>query len=191
MIQRVKKWSKNYPHIPVAFATQKEQKGTGHAVLATKSLFQEISSAASVTILPGDVPRIESNTIRGIMDHFSQELPACCVLTTVVEDPTGYGRIVRTSDGNIKEIVEEKDATQQQKKISEINTGILTFQVGKLFHYIAHLECTNASKEYYLTDMVSILIKNKERVSILINKKHSQFLGVNSIQQLEYLQNIV
>ncbi len=158
----------------VSYAWQKEQLGTGHAVLQTLPILNE---KGDTILLYGDVPCIQSSTMENIFT-LNQDFDMT-ILTAKVEDPAKYGRIVRDMQGNIAKIVEYKDCTEDQKLIQEINTGIYCFKNEALHHYLNKLENNNAAHEYYLTDLVDILVQEGLKVQGIEIEDVEEVQGVN------------
>jgi len=162
------------------FAVQKEQLGTGHAVMQAENF---IGQNGDVLILCGDTPLITAKTIKELFEFHRKNENAATVISVVLEDPTGYGRIVR-GNHSFEKIVEHKDATEEQKMINEINTGVYVFKASELLQSFKELKNDNAQNEYYLTDCLEI-IKNKGlNVGVMIARDENEFLGINSKLQL-------
>ena len=136
----------------ISFAVQLEQLGTGHAVASARSLFS--GAAGTVLILCGDVPLIRPETLHAMLGAHRARQATITVLTTHVDNPCGYGRVITRADGRILRIVEEKDATDEERKITEINSGIYCVEAAYLFEAVGNLRNDNAQGEYYLTDIV-------------------------------------
>ena len=164
------------------FAEQREQLGTGHAVLQAREFFRDYEGA--IVILCGDVPLILPETVRALYDHHRSQGATVTVLTTQPPDPTGYGRIVTADDGSILKIVEERDATVEEKSIREINTGIYCVESDFLFMAVAGLGNRNAQKEYYLTDIVERARKNGRRTTALLAADPMEVMGINTPEEL-------
>jgi bifunctional UDP-N-acetylglucosamine pyrophosphorylase/glucosamine-1-phosphate N-acetyltransferase len=162
----------------IRFAVQKEQLGTGHAVLQAIPLLKAFTG--TVLILCGDVPLVKADTLHSSIEAFWKSDSILSVLTTVVEDPFGYGRIVRSSEGWIKKIVEEKDSTKEEKSIREINTGIYCVRASFLIDGLSKIEKNNAQGEYYLTDLVEIAEKKGLRCSAYIVADPVEVMGINT-----------
>jgi bifunctional UDP-N-acetylglucosamine pyrophosphorylase/glucosamine-1-phosphate N-acetyltransferase len=140
----------------VEFALQQPQHGTGHAVQQALPLLVEDGGDQDVTIvLYGDVPLVQAETLRRLLSERSDGM---VVLTEVLADPTGYGRIVRNEQGNVQRIVEHKDASADQQKITEVNTGIMAVPTAKLRDWLSRINNNNAQGEYYLTDVVGLSV---------------------------------
>lgn len=165
------------------FTEQREQLGTGHAVLQAAEAFQEYDG--TIVILCGDVPLIRPETVRSLIDRHRTEGAAVTVLTTIPEDPAGYGRVVKADSGSVVKIVEEKDATTEEKKIREINTGIYCVESRFLFPAVAGLGNRNAQREYYLTDIVEIACHNGLRANSSVAPDPVEVMGINTPGELE------
>ncbi|MBI3528569.1 MAG: bifunctional UDP-N-acetylglucosamine diphosphorylase/glucosamine-1-phosphate N-acetyltransferase GlmU [Betaproteobacteria bacterium] len=171
-----------FGNAPVKFIRQEPQLGTGHAV---RQALPYLLPGGSTLVLYGDVPLTRDNTLKDLMSK-----PGLRVLTATLSDPTGYGRIIRDRAGRIQCIVEDKDASPKEKAIGEINTGILYAPTDLLQHWLSKLTNHNAQKEYYLTDVVRLAIASKTEVSSTIPADEWEILGVNSKEQLAYLERV-
>ena len=170
-------------HTGVKFVEQKPQKGTGHALMVARDA---LSGYDQVIVLYGDAPLITPATITHLRDFHAAKRAAMTILTGHLEDPTGYGRVIRKSSKSdeVQAIVEEKAATPAQKKIHEINSGTYAFAVAPLFRNIDKLKADNAHAEFYLTDMAAILRKAKARVVALTAADPNEVLGGNTRAEL-------
>lgn len=166
---------------------QPERKGTGHAVMMATEWLTERRDK-NVLILNGDAPFIDKDTIRGALDLHEKNGNAVTVITAEIECPKGYGRILRGADG-ITGIVEEKDATPEQKAIKEINSGAYWFAADKLLYALGEIKPNNAQGEYYLTDSVFILLSAKYRADAYISSNSDSVLGANDRKGLLLLNN--
>ena len=185
VIDLVSEWISNSNiKVNIEYCIQEEQKGTAHAVLAAKDF---IPKNTEIIILLGDVPFIHSSTIQESFNSLSKENFSALVITIEYKNPYGYGRIVRNEKSNIEMIVEEKDATPQQKKIQEVNSGIFIFQSNELWSVLSQIDCKNNQGEYYLTDAVKILNKNNKKIATLQSNSSKEFMGINTIEQLNSL----
>ena len=173
----------------IQFFLQKEQLGTGHAVLQALPYLKGFKGI--VLILCGDVPLVKANTLHSFIDAFRKSDAVLSVLTTVVEDPFGYGRIIRSSKGWIKKIVEEKDATKEEKSIREINTGIYCVQASFLIDGLSKIGKDNAQGEYYLTDLVEIARKSGFRCSAHIVADPGEVMGINTRVDLSVANEVL
>jgi len=158
-------------------ALQAERLGTGHAVQQTIPFLQE-DTAGSTLVLCGDAPFIDSETIADSLARHEKEGNAVTVITANVEQPFGYGRILRTDSG-IAGIVEEKDATDEQRRITEINSGCYWFRTADLLKLLGKLENNNAQNEYYLTDTIAIALKDGLRAGAYCSHNPDVVLGAN------------
>ncbi|HXR77915.1 MAG TPA: bifunctional UDP-N-acetylglucosamine diphosphorylase/glucosamine-1-phosphate N-acetyltransferase GlmU [Bryobacteraceae bacterium] len=173
----------------VLFAEQKEQNGTGHAVLCCRDLI--VSRPGNLLILNGDGPLLKPETLKALVDLQEERAGGGCIISTEVADPTGYGRIVRNASGDIAAIVEEKAATPEQRTISEINTGVYIFDGPLFWKYIDELKPENAAREYYLTDMVEILGRHGHSVSPMLVADETELLGINTRAELAVADRIL
>jgi bifunctional UDP-N-acetylglucosamine pyrophosphorylase/glucosamine-1-phosphate N-acetyltransferase len=162
----------------VDFVLQKEQLGTGHAVLQGLPFLQSFDG--TVLILCGDVPLVKLETLRSFIDSYKKNESALSVLTAVVEEPFGYGRILRNPEGWLERIVEEKDASEEEKKIREINTGIFCVRARFLTEGLKEIGKENAQGEYYLTDLVEIAKRKELRCSAHIAADPMEVMGINT-----------
>ena len=169
----------------VSWTLQAERLGTGHAVRAA---MQHIPDEHLVLVLYGDVPLISRSTLTELLALAGPRRLA--LLTMKAEDPEGYGRIVRNARGGVQRIVEQKDATKAQLKIRECNTGVLAAPAGLLRGWLARLKTDNSQREYYLTDVIAMAVKEKMTVNPLVASDPSEVLGVNDRAQLAHLEGI-
>jgi len=170
----------------VEFAIQEEQLGTGHAVLMAESMLRKFTG--DILILSGDVPLLKADTIRDLVELHRKEGNSCTMITCIFDNPYGYGRIVRGEAGEVVDIVEERDANQQQRNIREINSGIYLVKARELFQSLKTLDMDNAQREYYLTDIVAKFVEKGLRVGGYVVKDPIEISGVNSIDQLRKLE---
>lgn len=171
---------------PVATAVQESQRGTGHAVsCALRELPPDLSGTVLVTY--GDVPLLDAATLSGLLAEHTQSGNAVTVLTAVVADPTGYGRIVRDNDGNLLRIVEHADATAEQLELAEINSGVYAFDAGVLTDGLARLSADNSQGELYLTDVLGIARERGRGIGALVVSDPWLTEGVNDRVQLSNL----
>ncbi|HUP61470.1 MAG TPA: bifunctional UDP-N-acetylglucosamine diphosphorylase/glucosamine-1-phosphate N-acetyltransferase GlmU [Thermoanaerobaculia bacterium] len=159
------------------FAIQDEQLGTGHAVLQAAP---ELEHAKRVLILSGDVPLTRPETLRSLIEEHGRSGNALTLLTMKLDDPGKYGRIIRGADGSVLRIVEEKDASAEEKRIAEVNAGIYVIEGEQLFDNLRSLSNQNAQGEYYLTDLVAVLRERGARVGAVLVDDAVEALGVNS-----------
>ncbi|WP_367132507.1 bifunctional UDP-N-acetylglucosamine diphosphorylase/glucosamine-1-phosphate N-acetyltransferase GlmU [Saccharothrix sp. HUAS TT1] len=176
----------------VTVAVQEEQKGTGHAVGCGLAALAEVPGVpadlgGTVVVTYGDVPLLDADTLRGLLVEHGERGNAVTVLTAVVDDPTGYGRIVRSADGSVEGIVEQKDATPEQREITEINSGVYAFDAAVLRDGLSRLSTDNAQGELYLTDVLTIARGDGRRVGALVTADRWLVEGVNDRVQLARL----
>lgn len=167
----------------INWVEQTEQLGTGHAVMQAAP---QVADSSTVLVLYGDVPLIKSDTLTRLVDEANNT--GIAVLTLVTPNPHGLGRMIRNSAGEIIAIVEEKDATDAQRKITEINTGIMAFRADLLKHWLKQLNTNNAQGEYYLTDTVAIAHREQVHIGSLQTHDANEVQGVNNRLQLVELE---
>jgi len=177
-------------HMGVKFVLQAEQRGTGHALQMVKAEF-ELRGAeppANLLVLSGDVPLIKPETIRALMEFHSSERAAMTILTAIPPDPTGYGRVLRRTAGSteVRAIVEQKDLKSTDES-AEINSGIYCFDTAALFSNLERLTDKNASGEFYLTDIASLLVSEGKRVVATVAPHIDEVLGANTIAEMMHL----
>ncbi len=170
-------------YLPVHWIKQDEQLGTGHAVMQA---MPQCKDTDQVLILYGDVPIITARSLQQLLHGTSKN--GLGLIVTELEDPTGFGRIIRNEMGNIIAIVEDKDATEQQLKIREINTGIITTSARFLKSWLPELKNNNKQQEYYLTDIVALAVKHGHPVGGIMAHCHEEVRGVNDRWQLAKLE---
>lgn len=174
------------------FAVQERQLGTAHAVLQAEPLLKSAGATrGDLLILNGDVPLIRSSTLRALVRQHRRKEAAATVLTTIVEDPSGYGRIIRGDRGELISIVEDRDASARQKKIREINAGLYCADLSVLFGALRKTGRTNAQGEHYLPDLFSILRKQGGRVEAYVHEDAEEVLGVNDRAELARASRIL
>ncbi|MBQ7453545.1 MAG: bifunctional UDP-N-acetylglucosamine diphosphorylase/glucosamine-1-phosphate N-acetyltransferase GlmU [Selenomonadaceae bacterium] len=166
----------------VEFVLQAEQLGTGHAVLCARENFAD--SEGTLLILCGDTPLLTGKLLKNLTDAHENSYCAATVLTATMPDPTGYGRVLHEDDGTFKKIVEHKDATDDEKKIREVNAGVYCFDVQKLFGSLEKVRNDNAQGEYYLPDVLTILKDAGEKICTFAADYAEDTLGINSRIQL-------
>ena len=172
-------------HEALGWALQAEQKGTGHAVAQA---MPAIPDDHLVLVLYGDVPLVREQTLRELV-ALAADGPLA-LLTVQLDDPTGYGRILRDADGHVRAIVEQKDATPEQLAVREGNTGVLALGARVLRAYLGQLRSDNAQGEYYLTDVIGMAVEDGLQVTPLVAQTESEVLGVNDKLQLAQLEGV-
>ncbi len=163
------------------YALQEQQLGTGHAVM---SAMPQLEDDGAVLVLAGDAPLITTETLSAAIKYHFDNRFAATVITASLDNPAGYGRILRDDQLNVKAIIEDKDATAVQKQITEVNSGMYCFDVGLLRAALADIKNDNAQAEYYLTDTIEILLRNGYNVGAYQTKDVSEILGINDLVQL-------
>jgi bifunctional UDP-N-acetylglucosamine pyrophosphorylase/glucosamine-1-phosphate N-acetyltransferase len=171
------------------FALQREQRGTGDAVMSARDAFHNVDSV--LLILSGDVPFVREETLQKLVEHHVATKAVCSILTVKLENPTGYGRVVRNGDDRFSRIVEQKDANDEEKTIREVNSGIYCFDTRKLFAALEQVQPTNQQKEYYLTDAPAILLAGGEKVELLVINDPREVSGINSRAELAEFENLL
>lgn len=166
----------------VVFVSQHEQLGTGDAARVGLSALGEHPAAADVVVLPGDTPLLRTATLAQLASARRRESAAASLVTARLDDPTGYGRIVR-ADGMV-DIVEQRDATPAQEAINEINAGMYCFDVAHLRQVLPQLRLANAAAEYYLTDAIGLLARRGQTIATVTMSDPTEALGVNDADQL-------
>jgi len=171
------------------FVVQSPQLGTGHALLQTESLLAK--KKGTVLLLYGDVPLLSLGTLQRLLEAHHASRAAATVLTTTLPDPYGYGRIVRDTHNHVARIVEERDASAEQRTISEVNSGIYALSLSKLFETLHRLATDNAQGEYYLTDLVALYHQEQRKVEALCVDTPDELRGINSRPELAEMARVV
>ncbi len=172
--------------VGVSAVVQEEQRGTADAVRATQGEFEGFQGTIMVTC--GDIPLIRKETLNELLRMHLETKATATLLSAHFSDPTGYGRIIRKPDGLVQEIVEERDATEAEKKITEINSGIYCFQRDDLFEAVCKIGCRNAQNEFYLTDIVEVLNHQQKKIAVCVIEDSDEVAGVNSRRELAEVQ---
>ena len=171
----------------VTYSLQEEQLGTGHAVKCAKAFLDGKSGV--VAIFTGDAPLIKASTVKKLIDIHIANNNCATLLTSIVENPTGYGRIVR-NDNAVEKIVEHKDCSEDELNITEINAGMYCFDIKNLLDALGKLSNNNAQGEYYLTDVIEIFKSNGKKIGAMVTN-FEETLGVNSRSELAVVENIL
>jgi bifunctional UDP-N-acetylglucosamine pyrophosphorylase/glucosamine-1-phosphate N-acetyltransferase len=175
------------PNLPIDFVEQEVQRGTGDAVMVALTAFPDDDiddDDGDILVLPGDHPLLRATTLESLVEQHRATDAACTVLTARVEDPAGYGRVVRGKNGNVKRVVEQRDADDDQKQIDEINLAIYCFKRNLLAPALRRITPDNAQGEYYLTDVVEVLADAGHLVGGMEVADLAEALGVNDRAQL-------
>lgn len=170
----------------VTFAHQREQLGTGHAVMMCRD--QLVEHDGPVLVVAGDSPLMQHDSIDAVFSEFEHLQPACVLGTGYRDDPTGFGRILRDESGKFAGIVEEKDATPQQRSITEVNLSCYVFNCRDLLGSLEQLNNTNVQAEYYVTDCPSILLAEGKEVRALDVLKPCESLSINTMKDVQQVE---
>ena len=170
----------------VSFVEQTQQLGTGHAVMVCREILEDFDGP--VMIVTGDSPLAQADSLAALLTDFGEHRPACLLGTTHKENPAGLGRILRDSGGNFVGIVEEKDATAEQRQITEVNMSCYVFDCVSLLHALDHLTNDNAQREYYITDCPGILRREGRDVRALPVLKPIEALSINTVDELKVVE---
>ena len=174
---------------PVEFITQEPQLGTGHCVLvATQQIPQ---ASGTVLILNGDLPLIGLNLLKNLLESHRSGRADATVVSTLLEDPSGYGRILKNRSGKITRIIEDRDATPAERRIKEINVGLYLISLELMKKFISKLNNENAQQEYYLTDLIELLIAAKKKVNVFQTPDPIEVLGVNDRIELAEVDRVL
>jgi bifunctional UDP-N-acetylglucosamine pyrophosphorylase/glucosamine-1-phosphate N-acetyltransferase len=173
----------------VLYARQTEQLGTGHALSICAPILS--SRSGRLVVLYGDCPLLASSTLRRLIEAHAAEEAAATVITTDLEDPSGYGRAILDDNDDVRAIVEQKVATPEQQAVRTINSGIYCFEAGPLWKHLPSIRPNPVSHEYYLTDIVEILNGAGERVAALRHADSAELLGINNRVELADVDNIL
>ena len=178
-----------FPDPRIEFVEQKEQLGTGHAVLQAKPLLENF--AGNVLIVCGDMPFVKASTLKTLTSHH-RETNACCTLLTLKTGETkDFGRILRNERGGVADIVENRDATDSQKTIDEYNSGVYLFSRSELFEALGNVDNHNSQAEYYLTDTIRYLAGKRLTVEAVQTRDANEIFGINSEQDLRKAEQLV
>lgn len=173
----------------IQFIMQHQQKGTGHAVMMCQEALRDYSGP--VVVVAGDAPLMQPNTIRAMIDTWKRDPVACLIASIYVDDPTGLGRIIRNTSGDFMGIVEEKDATFQQRLIREVNQSYYLFNSVDLFSALCEIKPENAQAEYYLTDCPAVMLRKGLKVRVEPLLAPIEATSVNTPEQLAQVERIL
>jgi len=170
------------------FVVQEQQLGTGHALMQAQN---NIDPASTLIVLAGDTPLLEAAAVKKLLAYHRQQGAEATVLSAFLPEPYGYGRIIREADGGLERIAEEKDASPEEKRITEINTGMYCFQAQPVFKALAQINTANAQGEYYLTDVLPLLKQGGHKVAVMAIEETDQIHGINDRVQLARAESII
>lgn len=168
---------------------QSRQLGTGDAVMSAREALE--SAGSTVLILSGDVPLIRSETLHALVTHHHSAGGAGTILSVRMENPTGYGRIVRDETGHLVKIVEHKDASPEERQVREINSGIYCFEADRLFRALKCIQPMNEQGEYYLTDVAEVLLSEGEQLNVYLHHDAREVSGINTRAELAEFENLL
>ncbi len=171
------------------FVEQTEQLGTGHAVMVCRDVLERHDGP--VLVVTGDAPMMQRESIRALLDEFQRIHPACLIGTLHKPNPDGLGRIVRDGSGQFEGIVEQRDATADQLKITEVNMSCYVFDCRDLLFALAQIRSDNAQGEYYITDCPAVLKAAGKRIEALPVLKPIEALGVNTMEELQEVERVL
>ncbi len=177
----------NFPEVKIA--VQENQLGTAHAVYMVKE--EKDNFGKNALVLSADTPLVSSEILKKLVENKERTDSKASIVTAVVPEPEGYGRIIKDRKGNIVRIIEETDARPEERKITEVNTSIYCFETESLFGNIEKIKTKNVQNEYYLTDIVETLVKNGKKVSCLKTPDYMEVMGINDRAQLSRLESII
>jgi len=171
----------------IEFAEQLEQRGTGHAVMMCRKQLEDHNGP--VFVVAGDAAMLQASTVSKLLDIYAEESPACIIGTVKHENPTGYGRVVRDEAGNFQTIVEEKDASDAQRAIQEINVSTYVFNSQDLLAAFDQLTDNNAQGEYYITDCPGLMLAASKKVSAHQVLQPCEAMSINSMSDLKLVED--
>jgi len=172
-----------------SFVFQEKQRGTGDAVESARRVLEDSDSL--VLVLSGDVPMIRVETLQKLIEQHKNTGAACSILSVRLENPTGYGRIIRDEHSAFRKIVEQRDATEEERQVKEINSGIYCFEAKALFDALRKVEPKNDQGEYYLTDVAEIILASRGTVSVYLISDPREVSGINSRAELAEFENLI
>ncbi len=173
----------------VETVVQDPQLGTGHAVMQTEPLLRNY--VGDVLVLSGDVPLLRKETIAKLIKHHRESNAVGTILTAILDDATGYGRILRNNSGIVTAIIEHKDASDDQRLVKEINSGIYIFDAKFLFEALQHINPHNVQNEYYLTDIFGYFWNHHFIISAVSADDFNEILGINTLDQLQEAEDVL
>ena len=167
---------------------QEDQLGTGHAVMQSEHLLGSFDG--TILVLSGDVPLLRKSSIQLLLDMYEKENAGAALLTASMDDPTGYGRIIRNESNHFAKIVEHKDCIEEELNVNEINAGIYLFDAQLLFKSLRMIKNDNSQNEYYLPDVLPHFITFGEIVALQLMTDSTEIMGINTVEQLEEINRI-
>ena len=170
----------------ILFSMQKDQKGTGHAVMQTQNHLENFDG--NTLVLSGDVPLISKDTLHSLIVKHEINNYDATMLTAEINNPTGYGRVIRDNKNNLKYVCEHKDCNEQELVINEINSGIYVFNNKLLFDLLPKLDNDNAQAEYYLPDVLTLIVNSNGNVGLKRTSDFIEIQGINTLEQLSELE---
>lgn len=173
----------------VEYAVQSPQLGTGHAVMQARQHFENYDG--NIIVLSGDVPLLRAESLQQLIQDHERNGTLATMLTTMMEDPTGYGRVIRGEDNSVLKIIEEKDADETTRQIKEINVGIYVFTARELFETLPQVKNNNRQGEYYLPDVLKIYAERGEKLAAVVTEDVEETHGINTIEQLKNAEAIL
>jgi bifunctional UDP-N-acetylglucosamine pyrophosphorylase/glucosamine-1-phosphate N-acetyltransferase len=188
--EQVESWLHSH-HSEVSTVEQAQRRGTGHAVRIALEALPQLDDNTSVVVLTGDTPLLTGDTLEQLVAHHAELNATATVLTAELEDPAGYGRIVRDADRNVLRIVEHKDATDEIRALREINSGMYVFEAKALRSALSHITTNNSQGEEYLTDVIEIIRESGQIVAAYVAGDAREISGVNDRSQLAYVSAVM
>ena len=171
------------------FVHQVERLGTGHAAMMARPLLEGFNG--TIVVLNGDTPLLRTETLQGLIAFHRERQAGATVLSAELENPAGYGRIIRDGSGNLLRIVEHRDASDEQRAVREINSGIFCFESSKLYGALSRIDRRNVQGEYYITDVIEVLRTDGVRVAAYRSEQREEVLGINDKKQLEAAERLM
>ena len=171
------------------FVIQEKQRGTGDAVESARSVLENSNSL--VLAINGDVPMIKAETLRKLIEHHESTNAQCSFLSVHLENPTGYGRVIRDQHDNFQKIVEQRDTTEEERRVKEINAGVYCFEASDLYRALRKIEPANDQGEYYLTDVPEIILKDGGTVTVYQHNDPREVSGINTRSELAEFENLI
>jgi bifunctional UDP-N-acetylglucosamine pyrophosphorylase / glucosamine-1-phosphate N-acetyltransferase len=172
-----------------SFVMQEKQRGTGDAVECARSVLE--NSDSLLLVINGDVPLIKAETLRKLIEQHESTGAKCSFLSVHLENPTGYGRVIRDQDGNFQKIVEQRDTTEAERQVKEINAGVYCFEARDLYRALRKVEPANDQGEYYLTDVPEIILKSGDTAIVYLHNDARELSGINTRAELAEFENLL